>query len=311
MKKIKNDSQPYVLYIFAIIILPFVAFFVGFCFYLSLLAFDGFNFGSIYVILLSIIFFYLIIRAIKNGILYFIPREECYIEDNNLIYKKILFSKFILRTIKISLLDILDIIDKGAYKKVTTSGNYLNPLNYITTFFKPYERILIEMKSGKNYKIFVDANPYPYTKFYSYHDDNKFIKNYNDLKEMVVNEQNKILFNQKIENLMEKYNSPLDERYNYILNKIVDEERLFIAKKDNNYIINGSYDAIEYLEIFKNIYFEEADLENFYSFVLSKKENQNKKVLVGYNGVDGKEITMLKLKEDINEIRDSRSTFKI
>ena len=109
---------------------------------------------------------------------------------------------------------------------------------------------------------------------------------------------------------MEKYNSPLDERYNYILNKIIDEEKLFIAKKDNNYIINGSYDAIEYLEIFKNIYFEEADLENFYSFVLSKKENQNKKVLVGYNGVDGKEITMLKLKEDINKIRDSRSTFK-
>ena len=310
MKKIKNDSQPYVLYIFAIIILPFVAFFVGFCFYLSLLAFDGFNFGSIYVILLSIIFFYLIIRAIKNGILYFIPREECYIEDNNLIYKKILFSKFILRTIKISLLDILDIIDKGAYKKVTTSGNYLNPLNYITTFFKPYERILIEMKSGKNYKIFVDANPYPYTKFYSYHDDNKFIKNYNDLKEMVINEQNKILFNQKIENLMEKYNSPLDERYNYILNKIVDEERLFIAKKDNNYIINGSYDAIEYLEIFKNIYFEEAELDTFYSYVLSKKENQDKKVLVEYNGIDGKEVTMSKLKEDINKIRDSRSMFK-
>ena len=310
MKKIKNDSQPYVLYIFAIIILPFVAFFVGFCFYLSLLAFDGFNFGSIYVILLSIIFFYLIIRAIKNGILYFIPREECYIEDNNLIYKKILFSKFILRTIKISLLDILDIIDKGAYKKVTTSGNYLNPLNYITTFFKPYERILIKMKLGEKFNIFIDANPYPYTKFYSYHDDNKFIKNYNDLKEMVINEQNKILFNQKIENLMEKYNSPLDERYNYILNKIVDEERLFIAKKDNNYIINGSYDAIEYLEIFKNIYFEEAELDTFYSYVLSKEENQDKKVLVGYNGTDGKEVTMLKLKKDINEIRDSRSTFK-
>ena len=310
MKKIKNDSQPYVLYIFAIIILPFVAFFVGFCFYLSLLAFDGFNFGSIYVILLSIIFFYLIIRAIKNGILYFIPREECYIEDNNLIYKKILFSKFILRTIKISLLDILDIIDKGAYKKVTTSGNYLNPLNYITTFFKPYERILIKMKLGEKFNIFIDANPYPYTKFYSYHDDNKFIKNYNDLKELVINEQNKILFNQKIKSLMEKYNSPLDERYNYILNKIIDEEKLFIAKKDNNYIINGSYDAIEYLEIFKNMYFEEADLENFHFFILSKKENQNKKVLVGYNGTDGKEVTMSKLKKDINEIRDSRSTFK-
>jgi len=40
---------------------------------------------------------------------------------------------------------------------------------------------------------------------------------------------------------------------------------------------------------------------------LSKKEYENKKVLVGYNGVDGKEVTMSKLKEDINEVRDSRS----
>ena len=309
MKKIKNDSQPYRIYIFAIICLPFAASFVGLCFYLSLLVFDGFNFWSIFGSILPIIFFYLIMRAIKNGILYFIPREECYIEEKKLVYKRILFNKLILKEIRIPLLDIQDIIDKG-YKIPRVSSGYSNPLSYITNFFQPYERILVELKSGKNYKIFVDADPYAYTQFSPSHDDNKFIKNYNDLKEMVINEQNKILFNQKIENLMEKYNSPLDERYNYILNKIVDEERLFIAKKDNNYIINGSYDAIEYLEIFKNIYFEEADLENFYSFVLSKKENQNKKVLVGYNGVDGKEITMLKLKEDINKIRDSRSTFK-
>ena len=41
-----------------------------------------------------------------------------------------------------------------------------------------------------------------------------------------------------------------------------------------------------------------------------KKENQDKKVLVGYNGIDWKEVTMSKFKEDINEIRDSRSTLK-
>jgi len=40
---------------------------------------------------------------------------------------------------------------------------------------------------------------------------------------------------------------------------------------------------------------------------LSKKETENKKVLVEYNGIDGKEVTISKLKEDINEIRDSRS----
>ena len=310
MKKIKNNTQPYALYIFATIILLFVAFFIGFCFYLSLLVFDGFNFWSIFVTLLPIIFFYLTMRAIKNGILYFIPREECYIENSNLIYKRILFNKFIFKEIKISLLNIQNIIDRGSYEKIRTNGDYLNPLNYITTFFRPYERILIELKSGEKYKIFVDANPYPRTEFLPYYDNNKFIKNYNDLKEMVIEEQNKLSFNQKIENLMEKYNSPLDERYNYILNKIVDEEKLFIAKKDSNYIINGSYDAIEYLEIFKNIYFEEADLEIFYSFILSKKENQDKKVMVGYNGVDGKEVTMSKFKEDINEIRDNRSTLK-
>ena len=113
------------------------------------------------------------------------------------------------------------------------------------------------------------------------------------------------------ENLMEKYNSPLDERYNYILNKILDEEKLFIFEKDNNFIINGDSEAIKDLEIFKDMNFKEIDFYIFYVNYLSKKEYENKKVLVGYNGVDGKEVTMSKFKEDINEIRDSRSTFKI
>ena len=112
------------------------------------------------------------------------------------------------------------------------------------------------------------------------------------------------------ENLMEKYNSPLDERYNYILNKILDEEKLFISEKDNNFIINGDSEAIKDLEISKDMNFEEIDFYVFYVNYLSKKEYENKKVLVGYNGVDGKEVTMSKLKEDINEIRDSRSTLK-
>lgn len=56
--------------------------------------------------------------------------------------------------------------------------------------------------------------------------------------------------------------------------------------------------------------FEEIDFYIFYINYLSKKEYETQKVLVGYNGTDGKEVTMSKLKEDINEIRDSRSTFK-
>ena len=301
MKKVENDSQPFISYIIPIFVLPILASFVGLVFYGILSSFDGVNFGSIYGILLSVIFFYVIIRGMKNAILYFIPREECYIEDENLIYRRIFLSKFIFKELRIPLLDIKDIIDKGSkIPKVSTRSLVL------ATFFKPYERIVIETKSGKEYKIFVDADPYTFRN----DDDNKFIRTYNKLKEMVIEEQNKLFFNQKIENLSEKYNSPLDERYDFILNKIIDEEILFIAKKDNNYIVNGSYDAVEYLEVFKNIYFEEVELDSFYSYVLSKKENQDKKVLVGYNGIDGKEVTMSKLKEDINEIRDSRSTFK-
>ena len=112
------------------------------------------------------------------------------------------------------------------------------------------------------------------------------------------------------ENLSEKYNSPLEERYSYILNKILDDEKLFISEKDNNFVINGDSEAIKKLEIFKDMNFEEIDFYVFYVNYLSKKEYENKKVLVGYNGIDGKEVTMSKLKEDINEIRDNRSTFK-
>ena len=130
---------------------------------------------------------------------------------------------------------------------------------------------------------------------------NKFLEKYkkeNKIKRLTLAEK---------ENLSEKYNSPLEERYNYILNKILDEEKLFISKKDNNFIINGDSEVIKKLEIFKDMNFEEIDFYVFYVNYLSKKEYENKKVLVGYNGIDGKEVTMSKFKEDINEIRDSRS----
>ena len=133
---------------------------------------------------------------------------------------------------------------------------------------------------------------------------NKFLEKYkkeNKIKRLTLAEK---------ENLSKKYNSPLEERYSYILNKILDEEKLFISEKDNNFVINGDSEAIKDLEIFKDMNFEEIDFYVFYVNYLSKKEYENKEVLVGYNGIDGKEVTMLKFKEDINEIRDNRSTFK-
>jgi len=183
MKKVKNDSQPFISYIIPIFVLPILASFVGLCFYGILSSFDGFNFGSIYGILLSVIFFYVIIRGMKNTILYFIPREECYVEDENLIYRRIFLSKFIFKELRIPLLDIKDIIDKGSkIPKVSTRSLVL------ATFFTPYERIVIETKSGQEYKIFVDADPYSFRNY----NDNEFIQTYDELKEMVIEEQNKL-----------------------------------------------------------------------------------------------------------------------
>ena len=80
-------------------------------------------------------------------------------------------------------------------------------------------------------------------------------------------------------------------------------------KDKKKFIVNAEEMAMKNLEILKNMNFEEIDFYIFYVDYLSKKEYEDKKVLVGYNGIDGKEVTMLKLKDDINEIRDSKSTF--
>ena len=306
MKKVEN-RQHFILYTYALISLIVTDIFVIIFLVIRILSKQ-----KIYVIIvILLIMFYFITRAIVNCLKYYISKEECYCENGTLMYKRILFKKFILKEMEIPLLNIQKVIDKGDIPSHNARRDVLNPLHYVVLFFNYYERILLEMKTGDKYEIFVYAFPYgtraeELEKIYN---DNDFLKSFDELKEMIEEEQKKILFNQKVENLSEKYNSSLDERYNYILNKILDEEKLFVSEKDNNFIINGDSEAIKDLEIFKNMDFEEIDFYVFYVNYLSKKEYENKKVLVGYNGIDGKEVTMSKLKEDINEIRDSRSIY--
>ena len=307
MKKVEN-RQPFALYTYALISLIITDIFVIIFLVVRILSKQ-----KIYVIIaILLIMVYFITRAIVNCLKYYISKEECYCENGTLMYKRILFKKFILKEMEIPLLNIQKVIDKGHIPSHNARRDVLNPLHYVVLFFNYYERILLEMKTGDKYEIFVYAFPYgtrteELEKIYN---DNDFLKSFNELKEMIEEEQKKILFNQKVENLSEKYNSPLDERYNYILNKILDEEKLFISEKDNNFIINGDSEAMKDLKVFKDMNFEEIDFYVFYVNYLSKKEYESKKVLVGYNGIDGKEVTMSKFKEDINEIRDSRSTLK-
>ena len=306
MKKVEN-RQHFTLYTYALISLIVTDIFVIIFLVICILSKQ-----KIYVIIaILLIMFYFITRAIVNCLKYYISKEECYCENGTLIYKRILLKKFILKEMEIPLLNIQKVIDKGHIPSHNARRDVLNPLHYVVLFFSYYERILLEMKTGDKYEIFIYAFPYgtraeELEKIYN---DNDFLKSFDELKEMIEEEQKKILFNQKVENLSKKYNSPLDERYNYVLNKILDEEKLFISEKDNNFIINGDSEAVKDLEIFKNMDFEEIDFYIFYVNYLSKKEYENKEVLVGYNGIDGKEVTMSKFKKDINELRDSRSIY--
>ena len=250
---------------------------------------------------------YFIIKAMKNAIIYFFPYEEYEIIEDRLYYKKKLklFAKsFIMEKFDVSLKDI-DSISSLA-PKISYMG--LKSLDD----FKPCKRIHIRLKNGKGYEVCnFSKNPYNYDFFRNTNKvlEMEFKEIFNNIKFFIENGEKKYNFAKQLEGIKSNYNLEKSERYSFILNKIIEEEKLYLYKDEEKFIINAEETAIKNLEIFKTINFEELNFYVFYVDYLSKKEYEDKKVLVGYNGIDGKEVTMSKLKEDINEIRDSKSTF--
>ena len=255
-----------------------------------------------------IVISYFLIKGMKNAIIYFFPYEEYEIIEDRLYYKKklkLLGKSFIMEKFDVSLKDI-DTISSLA-PKISYMG--LRSLDD----FKPCKRIYIRLKNGEGYEVCNFAkNPYNYVDFFQ--DINKalemeFKEIFNNIKSFIENGEKKYNFEKQLEEIKSNYNLEKSERYNFILNKIIEEEKLYLYKDEEKFIVNAEEIAIKNLEIFKTMNFEEMDFYMFYVNLLSKKENQDKKVLVGFNGIDGKEVTISKLKDDINEIRDSKSTF--
>ena len=250
---------------------------------------------------------YFIIKAMKNAIIYFFPYEEYEIIEDRLHYKKKLklFAKsFIMEKFDVNLKDIDSI--SSLDPKISYIG--LKSLDD----FKPCKRIYIKLKNGKGYEVCnYTKNPYNYDFFGNTNKvlEMEFKEIFNNIKFFIENGEIKYNFEKQLEEIKSNYNLEKSERYNFILGKIIEEEKLYLYKDEEKFIVNAEETAIKNLEIFKTINFEEVDFYVFYVDYLSKKENQDKKVLVGFNGTDGKEVTISKLKDDINEIRDSKSTF--
>ena len=255
-----------------------------------------------------IVISYFLIKGMKNAIIYFFPYEEYEIIEDRLYYKKklkLLGKSFIMKKFDVNLKDIDSI--SSLPPKISFRG--------LKCFddFKPCKRIYIRLKNGTEYEVCNFAkNPYNYATFFQ--DVNKgiereFIEIFNNIKSFIENGEKKYNFEKQLEEIKSNYNLEKSERYNFILNKIIEEEKLYFYKDEEKFIVNAEETAIKNLEIFKTMNFKEVDFYVFYVNLLSKKENQDKKALVGYNGIDGKEVTISKLKDDINEIRDSKSTF--
>ena len=270
----------------------YIKFYKIYClFFVLLVSFITLKFTGIFFNFLSIIF---IIGYIYIS-LFCISTEKIIIKEDYLIIQalnnneKVLYSKKIL----------LEEVKKVYFKNTFGISLMLDPgiLNYL--FNSKQKFMKIETKKNYSFGLFLDYNDFLKIDAIL----RPKIKEHKD-KKIILNK-----YKRKQEKLFKIYNLEIEERYKEILNIILNEKKIFLSKKDSDYIVNGG-NGIKDLEIFKNMNFEEIDFYIFYVNYLSKKEYEDKKVLVGYNGIDGKEVTMSKLKEDINEIRDSRSAFK-
>ena len=214
-----------------------------------------------------------------------ISYEKITIKENYILLEAIRNNKRICYSQKIFLDEI-----KKIYFKTSFWGGRSDLLTYSIITFDKYLKIETNKKT------------YSFGKEIDYEDYLKIdriliekVREYKTEKVALDKEKN------REEELEAMYNLGIEERYIGILNAIIDEEKLYLLKKEENFLI----DAIN-----KSKDLEETDFYIFYVTYLSKKEYENKKVLVGYNGIDGKEVTISKLKEDIDELRDSRSIFK-
>ena len=302
--------------LFTQVVLIFVIFFL---FVVEIEFFSNFEDDKVLLLILiliinNIIWFsmaYFCLKAIKNAVSNFFTYEEYKINDGILYYEKnlkLLKKIFCFRKLEINLIDIDNISILPPKEVSCFLGGRGIPISEYIEYFKPYERIKIKLIDGKEYSVCNNVKELIFGNI-DKNEEMIFQVIANNIKDFIFEEKENYRLQKELENLKEKYNLPLEERYNFILNKIIEEEKLYLYKGEEKVIVNAEEIAIKNLEILKDMNFEEVDFYIFYVNYLSKKEYEDKKVLVGYNGIDGKEVTMLKLKDDINEIRDSKSTF--
>ena len=182
-----------------------------------------------------IIISYLLIKAMKNAIIYFFPYEEYEIIDDKLHYKKKLklFGKsFVMEKFDVSLKDI------GSISSLAPKISYIGikPLDD----FKPFKRIHISLKNEEGYEVCNWGKiSYNYVDFSGDIDkvlEIEFKEVFNKIKSFIENGEKKYNFEKQLEEIESNYNLEKSERYNFILNKIIEEKKLYLYKDEEKFI---------------------------------------------------------------------------
>ena len=261
-------------------------------------------FNKIYVVVPILFMLYIIFKEIKNAIILALPYEFCYCQEGIFYYKRILWKYIKICDFSLDIFNITEIKDRKKIEKYENENVLMYGIYYFSCM---KERIKITTKDGKFFYLWVYNRQEDLVNFFEKsNEENRFNNKFILIKSMIEDEKRNENDRKKIKNLKQIYFSNFNERYNYILNKILEENNVYFFKNRIVTIINSDKEAITKLDIFRNIKFKEINFYVFYVNYLSKKEYENKKVLVGYNGIDAKEVTFGKLKEDINLIRDHK-----
>ena len=198
----------------------------------------------------AILFIYLILISFFS-----ISYERIIIKENYIVLEAIRNNKSICYSQKIS----LDEINKTYFKSSFLRGRSRDLLNYSIFTFDRYLKIETNKKTysfGKeiDYEDYLKINKILIEK----------VREYKAEKIILDKERN------REEELEAMYKLGVEERYIEILNVIIDEEKLYLLKKEENFLI----DAIN-----KSKDSQETDFYVFYVDYLSKKEYENQKVL--------------------------------
>ena len=181
-----------------------------------------------------IIISYLLIKAMKNAIIYFFPYEEYEIIEDRLYYKKKLklFGKsFVMEKFDVALKDIESI--SSLAPKIFYMGLK------ILDDFKPCKKIYIKLKNGTEYEVCnFSKSPYNYDFFGNANNvlEIEFKETFNNIKFFIENGEKKYNFETQLDEIKANYNLEESERYNFILNKIIEEEKLYLYKDEEKFI---------------------------------------------------------------------------